>query len=208
VSLAGEPMLLRAGRAAAQAGTVGALVAAVPADLVEGARVLLAELSVPVTVVAGRETRQGSARAALEAAGDVETVVVHDAARCLSPPDLFDRCVQALTPGVDGAVACAPVTDTPKRAEDGLVTQTLDRTGLWAAQTPQAFRSAVYRRAHEAAESCSYEATDDAALVERIGARVVVVSAPSWNLKVTTPEDIGVAEALLATRSVESGRSG
>lgn len=149
--------------------------------------------------VAGGATRSESVRAALAAApaGDV---VVHDAARPLVTPDLFTATLAALD-GADCAVAAAPVTDTIKEAgPDRLVTATLDRSRLWAIQTPQAFRRAALEDALAAGDELLAQATDDAWLVERTGGTVRVVESTPANLKVTTPHDLAIAEYLLAHR--------
>lgn len=149
--------------------------------------------------VAGGATRSASVRAALAAAppGDV---VVHDAARPLVTPDLFTATLAALD-GADCAVAAAPVTDTIKEAgPDRLVTATLDRSRLWAIQTPQAFRRAALEDALAAGDELLAQATDDAWLVERTGGTVRVVESTPANLKVTTPHDLAIAEYLLAHR--------
>ncbi len=124
---------------------------------------------------------------------------MHDAARPLVTRDLVERCVSALDElGVDGAIAAAPVTDTVKEAgAEGRVLRTLDRSGLWAVQTPQVFRAEVLRRALAVDPAVLAAATDDASLVEGAGGTVAVVEAPRENLKVTTALDLRVAEALL-----------
>jgi 2-C-methyl-D-erythritol 4-phosphate cytidylyltransferase len=149
--------------------------------------------------VAGGATRSESVRAALAAApaGDV---VVHDAARPLVTADHFRAALAALA-GADCAVAAAPLTDTVKEAgPDRLVTATLDRSRLWAIQTPQAFRRAALERALSVDDDVLARATDDAWLVERAGGTVRVVESTPANLKVTTPHDLRIAELLLADR--------
>ena len=147
-------------------------------------------------VVAGGATRSRSVRHGLDAVpGTADIVVVHDAARPLAPPALFSAVVAAVGDGVDGAVCAVPVADTLKRVEDHIVVETVARAGLWSVQTPQAFRGPVLRRAHEGGP----EATDDAALVEAVGGRVVVVDGDRRNAKLTGPHDLVVAEALVAT---------
>jgi 2-C-methyl-D-erythritol 4-phosphate cytidylyltransferase len=117
-------------------------------------------------------------------------VIVHDAARPLATPGLFSAVLGALTSaGVDGAIPGVPVSDTIKRVHDGHVVSTLDRSELMAVQTPQAFKADVIRRAHAGGR----EATDDAALVEAIGGRVVVVAGEIGNVKVTTAADLAWA---------------
>lgn len=147
-------------------------------------------------VVGGGPTRSGSVRAGLAAVPTEATViVVHDAARPLAAAALFGAAVAAVRGGADGAVCAVPVGDTLKRVEGGAVVGTVARDGLWAVQTPQAFRAEVLRAAHATAG----EATDDSALVEAAGGRVVVVAGDAHNLKLTHPGDLMVAEALVTT---------
>ena len=147
--------------------------------------------------VAGGASRSESVRNALAAAPEATVAVVHDAARPLVTADLVRRCVDALSEGVDGAIAAAPVSDTIKEADSGVVTRTLDRGSLWAVQTPQVFRADMLRRALDVPDETLAAATDDASLVEEAGGRVVVVEAPPENIKVTTRRDLELAEALL-----------
>jgi 2-C-methyl-D-erythritol 4-phosphate cytidylyltransferase len=152
------------------------------------------------TIVAGGATRSESVRNALHAATRDDHVVVHDAARPLAPPELFERCLAGLA-GADAAIAAARVADTVKEAGDDLrVTATLDRSRLWAIQTPQAFRRAALERALDVGDELLAQATDDAWLVERTGGTVRVVESTPANLKVTTPHDLRIAELLLADR--------
>jgi 2-C-methyl-D-erythritol 4-phosphate cytidylyltransferase len=193
VVVAGRPMVRWSLDALAVVPTVDAVVVAVPPGL-EGA-----DLPGASIVVAGGATRSESVRAALAAAPPADEVIVHDAARPLAPPDLFVRVLEELAAtGTDAAVAAVPVTDTIKRADsDGAVSETLDRRTLWAAQTPQAFRREALERALDVPDEVLAEATDDAWLVERAGGRVRLVESPPENLKVTTPLDLRVAEAIL-----------
>jgi 2-C-methyl-D-erythritol 4-phosphate cytidylyltransferase len=154
--------------------------------------------------VEGGKERSHSVRNALEAAGDGDPVLVHDAARPMLTAELAARCLGALA-GADAAIAAARVTDTTKEAgPDGIVTRTLDRSRLWAVQTPQVFRRATLEAALRQPDSALAAATDDASLVEAVGGRVRVVEAPRENLKVTTPVDLRVAELLLASRDYRS----
>lgn len=154
-----------------------------------------------VEAVEGGPSRSESVRNAL-ARVETEVVVVHDAARPLATADLFDAVVSRLAgdAGCDCAIAAAPITDTVKEVADEVVERTLDRSRLWGAQTPQAFRAVRLREALSAADSLA-DATDDAMLVERIGGRVAIHPAPPENIKVTTPLDLRVAGLLLAERS-------
>lgn len=142
------------------------------------------------TVAAGAATRSGSVRAGLDRVpAGAEVVVVHDGARPLAGPDLFGAVVDAVRAGADAAVPGVPVSDTLRSRGGGVV----DRDGVVAVQTPQAFRAAALRAAHAGGA----EATDDASLVEAGGGKVVVVDGSPANLKITDPADLVVAEALL-----------
>jgi 2-C-methyl-D-erythritol 4-phosphate cytidylyltransferase len=149
------------------------------------------------SVVEGGPSRSASVRNAVLSAPEADVFIVHDAARPLVTPELVARCLAALE-GFDGAIAAAPVTDTVKEAgRDGRVLRTLDRSSLWAVQTPQVFRADLLRHALDVDESVLASATDDASLVEAAGGSVRVVAAPPENLKVTGPADLRLVEALL-----------
>lgn len=164
------------------------VVAVVPEELV-GQAVPCADF-----VVAGGSTRSESVRAGLAALPENVTVVlVHDAARPLAPPSLFRSTLDAVLEGADGAIPVVEVVDTLKVVEGGRALRTVPRDGLVAVQTPQAFRLSVLRSAH----SSGGDATDDSGLVEALGAKVAVVRGDRRNLKITTPEDLELAEALL-----------
>lgn len=150
-----------------------------------------------VEVVPGGETRSHSVARGLERVA-TDLVVVHDAARPLVTAELIDRTLATLTeaPGLDAVIAAIPATDTVKRvAADGVVEDTLDRSVLWFAQTPQAFRTDALRRALAAGDPAT--ATDDAALIEAAGGSVGVTRAPSGNIKITTPADLDFAAWIL-----------
>lgn len=147
-----------------------------------------------VTAVPGGERRSDSVRAGLAVVtGGADVVVVHDAARPLASKSLFDAVIGAVRAGADAAVPGVPVPDTLKRVEGTRVVETVTRQGLFAVQTPQAFRAAALRRAH----TDEPDATDDAALVETAGGTVVVVPGDPRNLKITGPADLAMAEALV-----------
>lgn len=150
------------------------------------------------TVVEGEATRAGSVRRGLAAVpAEAEVIVVHDAARPLATAALFRAVVAAVESGADAAIPAVPVRDTIKVVDGGrTVTATLDRSTLVAVQTPQAFAAALLRRAH----ADGAEATDDAALVERLGATVSVVPGEAHNLKITTPDDLRAAEHILESQ--------
>ena len=145
-------------------------------------------------VVAGGDTRSASVRNGLAAVpDDAGVVVVHDAARPAASPALFAAVVAAIRAGADGALPGVPVVDTVKRVAGDVVVETLDRSTLVAVQTPQAFRAGALRAAHAAGG----EATDDGALVEAAGGRVVVVPGEPANLKLTGPDDLARLAAAL-----------
>lgn len=145
--------------------------------------------------VPGGATRSESVRAGLSAIDPTaEVVVVHDAARALATPGLFELVIDTVRAGADGAVPAVPIPDTVKRVDGEHVVETVPREGLVVVQTPQAFRADRLRAAHAAGD----DATDDAALVEAAGGNVVVVAGDPRNVKVTTVADLSVVEALLA----------
>jgi 2-C-methyl-D-erythritol 4-phosphate cytidylyltransferase len=150
------------------------------------------------------EARSLSTRNGLLLCAEVpETIVlVHDGSRCLVTPDLIKRVVRAADGASepDGVVPGVPVSDTIKVAREGTVAETLDRTNLCAVQTPQAFRLGLLRGLHDSSEESLRAATDEASLVERVGGRVQVVAGEKTNIKLTSPEDLVFAEAILAVR--------
>ena len=206
--LAGEPVLLHAVRGLRAAPSVGAIVVAAPAADVEAVRDLFADhhLDHDVTVVAGGAERQDSvrlARAALPT--QVELVLVHDAARCLTPVSVIEAVVAALRAGADAVVPVLPVADTVKQVDGSRVIATVDRAALRAVQTPQGFRRAVLEKAHAGGAASR---TDDAGLVEALGVTVLTVPGADEAFKLTRPLDLLLAEALLAvTRSGNVTRS-
>jgi 2-C-methyl-D-erythritol 4-phosphate cytidylyltransferase len=173
---------------AALAAVCDRVVVAVPAGMAEGPG-----------RVAGGASRSESVKAAMLAEPDAAVYVVQDAARPLVTPELVQRCAAAIADGWDAAVAAAPVSDTIKQAgPDRRVERTLDRSLLWAIQTPQAFSGQALRRALDVDAATLAAATDDAALVEANGGSVTVVEVTEPNLKVTTAVDLELAEFLLA----------
>jgi 2-C-methyl-D-erythritol 4-phosphate cytidylyltransferase/2-C-methyl-D-erythritol 2,4-cyclodiphosphate synthase len=203
--LAGSPMIAWTLRALERAERVGSVVVVAGAHTREAiARLVRDEGFAKVcAVVVGEERRQDSVAAGLAALPEgIEVIVVHDGARPMAEAELFDRCVRAAAE-TGAAIAATPIADTLKRAADGLITGTVEREGVWAAQTPQAFRLSVLREAMAA--HAGETVTDEALLCEAAGLPVRIVPASPANLKVTRPEDIAVAEALLRARIAESG---
>lgn len=211
LSVAGRPVLAWTLEAALACpaitwiGVIGQPVDAAPiAALVAAARAAV-PAPAPVQWILGGDTRQESVSrglAALPAAA--ELVLIHDGARALVEPALLAACGEVLREAAAegaGVIAATPVSDTIKEVDPtGMITATPDRSRLWAAQTPQAFSVAQLRRAHARAATEGWSVTDDAALYERLGLPVRVLEAPPSNIKLTTPFDLIVAEAVLASR--------
>ncbi|WP_232236315.1 2-C-methyl-D-erythritol 4-phosphate cytidylyltransferase [Nocardia sp. BMG51109] len=213
VPVGGSPMLTLAVDGLIASGVVDRIVIMVPAELIAEAEVLLTTRAaarattapgahpghreprpVPVSVVAGGTERTDSVRAGLAAAPEATHVLVHDAARALTPPALIARVVGELRAGQRAVVPGVPVTDTIKAIDDrGDVTGTPDRARLRAVQTPQGFDARLLRDAY----AHDVPVTDDAGLVERLGASVRVIAGDPLAFKITTPLDLHLARTLL-----------
>ena len=199
VDLGGRSMLQHAVDGLLESGVIGLVVVAVPADLVSRAEATLGER---VSVVPGGEQRTDSVRSALEAVGDPEFVIVHDAARALTPADQIRRVVDALCAGMRAVIPVLPVVDTIKAVDaNGAVLGTPERAGLRAVQTPQGFETALLRRAYS---HTGTSATDDASLVESLGVPVHTVPGDPLAFKITTALDLLQARAVLASSGVRS----
>lgn len=208
VPLRGRAMLEYSVAALREVADVSRIVVALPADALEAA-------PEGVIAVTGGAERSHSVRAALAAAGtggDDDAVIVHDAARPLATAALFAQVLEALAraPEADAVIAAAPVTDTIKElGDDGRsVVRTLERSRLWAVQTPQVFRRGALQRALGLDDELLARATDDAWLIEQAGGVVHVLASDPANLKVTTPHDLRVAELLLAEREAAAAEAG
>ncbi|WP_240917622.1 2-C-methyl-D-erythritol 4-phosphate cytidylyltransferase [Phycicoccus sp. HDW14] len=197
VPLAGRPLLAWALEAVVRVEGLGSLVVVAPPALSDPEAAAWAGVALPrgARVVAGGAERSASVAAGLAALDPTcDLILVHDAARCLTPVAVFDRVVEAVRAGHVGVVPGVPVVDTVKAVDDrGLVTSTPDRSSLRAVQTPQGFRRDVLEAAHAGGAG----ATDDAALVEALGHRVLVVDGDSRAFKVTTVDDLAHAERLV-----------
>ncbi len=197
INVAGKPMLEWSVAALRAVPAVERIVVALPPEELGAA-------PAGTVAVAGGAVRSQSVREALRACGEGDPVIVHDAARPLAPPELFERALTELAHSqADAVIAAAPVPDTIKEvgADGRTVARTLDRTRLWAVQTPQVFRRAALERGlSEASDEVLGVATDDAWLVERGGGVVRVVDGGPENIKVTTTIDLRLAELLLAER--------
>lgn len=155
-------------------------------------------ISKPLKLIPGGDTRQQSVYNGLQnLPPEAKKVLIHDGARCLATPDLFDRCTQVLLQ-CQALIAAIPVKDTIKIVDDNLqVTDTPPRENLWAAQTPQGFDVELLKQCHEKGLTLGWEVTDDAALLEKCGFPVQIVNGEETNLKVTTPMDLTIAEFIL-----------
>lgn len=195
VEIAGRPVLTWSAEAFDAVGDVGLIVIVVPEDRRE--EYLRCAIDpfpfvTPVVVAPSGTIRQESAFSGLEYVPDeYEYVVLHDGARPLISPDLITHAINTLKGNIDcdGAIVGHPSVDTLKVVEDGVVVGTPDRSVFWNAQTPQVFRAGIYRRAHASALSDGFVGTDDSALIERLGGRVLMVEGKRDNIKLTVPED-------------------
>ncbi len=193
VLLAGRPMLEWSVDALRRVDAVQRIVVALPPEHLDAA-------PFGTVAVAGGEFRSQSVRAALGASGAGDPVIVHDAARPLARPRLFEAALAELTgSGADGVVAAALVPDTIKEVgtDGATITRTLDRRSLWAVQTPQVFRRAALVAALGQPDDVLRRATDDAWLIERAGGIVRVLPNAQPNVKVTTEVELRLAESLL-----------
>jgi len=198
VRVAGMTLLARALRTLRSIDAIEEAVLAVPPGMETSGRaeVNAAGLEIPVKITSGGAERQDSVRIALAfTSAEAEIVVVHDAARPFATPAMYSECI-ATAARVGAAIAAIPVADTLKRVDGRSIQSTLTRSGLWQAQTPQAFNRALLIEAHARASRDGTLATDDSDLVERLGARVEVVEGSPLNLKITTPDDLAIAESI------------
>jgi len=205
VQIAGITLLAHALRTLRSVDAIGEAVVAVPSGMERAARgeANAAGLEIPVKITLGGAERQDSVRIALAfTSAEAEIVIIHDAARPFATPSMFSACIEAAA-RIGGAIAAIPVADTLKRVEGRSILSTLTRAGLWQAQTPQAFQRALLIEAHARASRDRTVATDDSDLVERLSTPVEVVEGSPLNLKITTPDDLAVAEAIAARIDVD-----
>lgn len=173
-----------------------------PTDFAYWQQIIAAlELKKPLELIPGGATRQESVYNGLQALPTAATkVLIHDGARCLATTELIDRCALKLADSM-GLIAAVPVKDTIKVMDQaGLIQTTPDRAKLWAAQTPQGFAVDKLKHCHEQGQAQGWQVTDDAALFERFQLPVQVVMGEETNLKITTPADLAIAEAILRQR--------
>lgn len=203
LEISGTPIIIHTLRRFEQCASVAEVWAVVPAGAEGEVEALAAAhgLGKFKGAAAGGATRGESVWRGLRAAGETEGVVaVHDAARPFVTPAEIDRVV-AEAERCGAAILAAPAVDTIKEAEGSRVARTLERARLWHAQTPQCFRYRLLLRAYERARAEGIEATDDSALVERLGEPVGIVEGSARNIKITTPQDFALAEVLMKSSS-------
>jgi 2-C-methyl-D-erythritol 4-phosphate cytidylyltransferase len=203
VSLCGRPLLWHCVQGLLASGCVDVVVVAVGAQHHDQARAAVATAGDRVRIVTGGVYRCDSVRVALRTVPDVEVVLVHDAARCLTPVSVIQAVVHAVLAGQRAVVPVLTVVDTIKQVDpDGRVVGTLDRAALRVAQTPQGFAGDLLRRAHQAP---SGPVTDDAGLVEALGVTVATLPGHPHAFKITTPFDLVLAEAVAGARAAGPG---
>ncbi len=195
VEIAGKPILTWSAEAFDAVGDIGLIVIVCPEERIDEYLKRAVDpfpFVTPITMAPAGSIRQESAFSGLEYVGDAFAyVVLHDGARPLISPDLITHTINTLKGNfdADGAVVAHPAIDTLKVVEDGVIVGTPDRSAFWNAQTPQVFRTGIYRRAHAAALSDGFVGTDDSSLIERLGGKVLVVEGKRNNIKLTVPED-------------------
>ncbi|MGV9800085.1 2-C-methyl-D-erythritol 4-phosphate cytidylyltransferase [Mycobacterium sp. NPDC003449] len=198
VELAGKPLLEHALDGLRASGVVDRIVIAVPPTMTDEAKLIFGGAAEVVAGGAERTESVALAMAAVDAADDAEFVLVHDAARALTPPELIARVVRALRDGHPAVVPVIALADTIKAVDaNGVVLGTPERAGLRAVQTPQGFHAEVLRRAYAAVASGAGSVTDDASLVEHIGTPVQIVDGDPLAFKITTAMDLLLAETVL-----------
>ena len=208
IDIAGKPMLAWSIETFASMREIDAIVVTTEPEFLEAVQALAraSMLRIPIFVIAGGANRQDSVRLGVEevsrhVTSATQFVLVHDGARPMIRADDVRRGMSAVAPGTFALLA-TPVVDTIKRVDaTGRVATTVDRTELWAAQTPQFGALADLLRAHRDAEKEGVRVTDDAALLERIGLEVIVVKGSPENFKVTLPSDLARAELILRERT-------
>lgn len=210
VEIAGKPILTWSAEAFDAVGDVGLIVIVCPEERM---REYLSRaidpfpFVTPVVLAPAGSIRQESAFSGLEMVGEeYEYVVLHDGARPLVSPELIEHTINTVKGNfdADGAVVAHPAVDTLKVVEDGVIMGTPDRSVFWNAQTPQVFRTGIYRRAHASALSDGFVGTDDSALIERLGGRVLVVEGKRDNIKLTVPEDYVLLASAVRTMLLNS----
>ncbi len=206
--LAGKPVIVHTLLAFERCAAIDAIVLVTSVENVTAYRALIAEHSIGKVshIALGGDTRQASAHNGLRAAGECDIVLLHDGAR----PLIAQREIEAIIRDAaeyGGAVVAVPAKDTTVRAREGFIEAQLDRSTLWQVQTPQGFKATIIREAYEAAARDGVQSTDDTGLVTRLGGTVKITPGAYANIKITTPEDLIIAEALLHTHVTDENLS-
>ena len=209
VEISGKPMLTWSVEALDAVEDIGLIVVVAPRDRIDEYQKQALdpyEFVTPVVVAPSGTTRQESAFSGVEfVPEEYEYIVMHDGARPLISPDLINHTINSLkgTIDADGAIVATPAIDTLKVVEHGIIVGTPDRRVFWNAQTPQVFRSGVYRRAHASALRDGFIGTDDSSLIERLGGKVIIVEGKRDNIKLTVPEDYAILSAVVDALSFQ-----
>lgn len=205
VEIAGKPVLTRSAEIMDSVADIGLIVIVCPKDRIDEYLARAIDpfpFVTPIELAPAGDIRQESAFSGLEVVPDsYEYVLLHDGARPLITKDLVEHAIASLKGNIDadGVLIGCPSVDTLKVVENGVIVGTPDRSVFWNAQTPQIFRSGIYRRAHAAALSDGFVGTDDASLIERLGGHLLMVEGSRDNIKITVPEDYFVVSAALRT---------
>lgn len=199
LELSGKPVLMHTLSAFERCPAISGVCVAVPQEEIPSVQDMIRQhglKKVIKTIVGGRE-RQDSVRLGFQALPPCDIVIIHDGVRPLVTAEVIERTIRGAHE-FGGCVAALPVKETMKRVKpDGTVVETIDRSDLWSIQTPQAFRYEIFRRAVEKSVAENFLGTDEAMLVERLGEKVKVVEGSPYNIKVTLPEDLKIAEGFL-----------
>ncbi|MBN1875633.1 MAG: 2-C-methyl-D-erythritol 4-phosphate cytidylyltransferase [Anaerolineae bacterium] len=204
--LAGKPVIVHTLEAFERCTAIDAIVLVTSAENIGAYQALIAEHGIGKVsrIVLGGETRQASAHNGLRAAGDCDIVLLHDGARPLIGQQEIEAVIRDAAE-YGGAVVAVPAKDTVVRAREGFIEAQLERSVLWQVQTPQGFKSAIIRDAYAAAARDGVQSTDDTGLVTRLGGRVKITPGSYANIKITTSEDLVIAEVLLRKGNYSGG---
>ena len=203
VEIAGKPVLTRSAEIMDSVGDIGLIVIVCPEERTQEYLVRAIDpfpFATPIVLAPAGDIRQESAFSGLEMVpDDFEYVLLHDGARPLITKELVQHTIATLKGNIDadGVVVGTPSVDTLKVVENGVIAGTPDRSVFWNAQTPQVFRTGIYRRAHASALSDGFVGTDDSSLIERLGGRMLMVEGKRDNIKITVPEDYLIVSAAL-----------
>lgn len=203
VEIAGKPVLTRSAEIMDSVGDIGLIVIVCPEERTQEYLVRAIDpfpFATPIVLAPAGDIRQESAFSGLEMVpDDFEYVLLHDGARPLITKELVQHAIATLKGNIDadGVVVGTPSVDTLKVVENGVIAGTPDRSVFWNAQTPQVFRTGIYRRAHASALSDGFVGTDDSSLIERLGGRMLMVEGKRDNIKITVPEDYLIVLAAL-----------